>query len=69
MNQNRIESEARSVVRITNKDLKCKDCIYRLDDSEVLGNTSRCKLYYPRKPMMVLMGGNCSLYKKEKKSL
>ena len=61
----RTSSEAQSVTRVTNSSLKCKDCIYRLDDSVVLRNTSVCKLYYPLKPTQVLTGGDCSLYQKE----
>lgn len=33
----RIESEARATMRISNKDLICRDCEFVLDDSEVLG--------------------------------
>lgn len=38
----RMESEARAFKRITNNDLVCKDCLYKLDDSKILGNTSFC---------------------------
>lgn len=34
----RIESEARATMRISNKDLICRDCEFVLDDSEVFGN-------------------------------
>lgn len=61
----RISSEAQSVTRVTNSLLRCKDCIYRLDDSVILRNTSMCKLYYPLKPTQVLAGGDCFLYQKE----
>lgn len=62
--EKRIKSEARSVTRITNSLLKCRDCKFRLDDSKVLGNTSRCKQYY-LKPNQVLKGGDCPKYEKE----
>ena len=63
--KNRQESEARATIRITNADLICRDCIYRLDDSIILGNTSRCKRY-PWKPDKVSLGGECDEYKSEK---
>ena len=62
--EKRIESESRSVRRITNADLVCRDCIYRLDDSERLGNTSQCKRY-TSKPNQVLLGRDCEEYRKE----
>ena len=62
--EKRIESESRSVRRITNGDLVCRDCIYRLDDSERLGNTSQCKRYIS-KPNQVLLGRDCEEYRKE----
>lgn len=60
--KDRQESEARAAVRITNEDLVCRDCIYKLDDSVILGNTSRCKRY-PWKPDKVSLGGECDEYK------
>lgn len=63
--RDRIESEARACRRITNNDLVCKDCIYRLDDSVILGNTSRCKKY-SWKPNKVSVGGECDEYKLER---
>lgn len=60
--KDRQESEARAAVRITNEDLVCRDCIYKLDDSVILGNTSRCKRY-PWKPDKVSLGGDCDEYK------
>ncbi len=60
----RIESEARSTVRITNKDLVCKDCKFALDDSRILGNTSCCKVFEV-KPVEVLVGGECGRYKQQ----
>ena len=62
--EKRVESESRSVGRITNADLVCSDCIYRLDDSERLGNTSQCKRYIS-KPNHVLLGRDCEEYRKE----
>ena len=60
----RIESEAQSITRVTNSLLICKDCKFRLDDSRILGNTSRCK-QYSLKPNQVLKGGDCPKYEKE----
>lgn len=61
----RIASEARACMRITNNMLVCKDCIYKLDDSTIFGNTSRCRVYPESlgKPDAVLTGGNCQYYK------
>ena len=62
--ENRIHEEAKSFQRITNADLKCKDCFFRLDDSVRLGNTSQCK-QDPLKPNEVLKGGGGPRYRKE----
>ena len=62
--ERRIESESQSISRITNQDLVCKDCGFRLDDFKILGNTSRCKKY-SLKPSGVIKGGTCPQYKKE----
>jgi len=59
----RIESEARSITRITNSMLQCKDCKFRFDDSEVFGNTSQCE-EYPLKPSRVFKGEDCPKYQK-----
>ena len=48
--------------RITNNDLVCKDCIFRLDDSEIFGNTSKCEIFPERKPDDILRGKACSEY-------
>lgn len=63
--QKRIESEARCMERVTNKDLTCRNCMFALDDTEVLGNTSRCRVYRDGKPNQVLLGKECK--KKEVK--
>jgi len=60
----RITSEQRCMKHITNNDLVCKDCIYRIDDSIVLGNTSECETF-DLKPNKVLTGGKCDEYVKE----
>lgn len=44
--------------RITNDDLTCRNCKFRKDDSEVLGNTSRCEKFRI-KTRQVLDGGEC----------
>ena len=41
----RRKDEELKVERITNKNLICNKCLYKLDDSKVYGNTSRCALY------------------------
>lgn len=63
--KDRVESEAKAIVRITNNDLECKDCLLRYDDSVIFGNTSRCEAYPYKKPNNVLLGGECDEYVKE----
>lgn len=60
----RIESEARATMGISNKDLVCKDCEFAIDDSEVLGNVSRCEVF-KIKPVDVLLGEECGSYKRQ----
>ncbi len=63
--QKRIQSEQSAIVRTTNDDLVCKDCVQRLPDNIILGNTSKCE-YYPKcKPIDILRGGKCKQYVKE----
>ena len=62
--EKRIENESLGVRRVTNDSLICKDCIYRLDDSEIFGNTSRCEVY-DDKSKEVLLGGRCDDYTRE----
>lgn len=57
--EKRIQSEAQATVRITNNDLVCKDCLLRLPDDVILGNTSKCEAYPVCKPNKVLLGGEC----------
>lgn len=54
----RIESEQQCMKRVTNDDLVCKDCEFKLDDSIKLGNTSKCKIFNI-KPNKVLLGDDC----------
>ncbi len=61
----RIVSEQQAICRTTNQDLVCKDCVQRLDDSCILGNTSRCEFYQQCKPFAILRGGKCSEYVRE----
>mgnify|MGYP004644339061 CR=1 FL=1 len=63
----RIKDEARNKARITNDDLICKDCIFKYDDSEVLGNTSRCEKFVS-KPDRILIGGSCKEYQENDKA-
>lgn len=62
--EKRMMRENVKAVRITNNDLKCKDCKYRRDDSIIEGNTSRCDIYPVSKPNKVINGGDCSYYDK-----
>lgn len=66
--KDRIESEARAGIPITNERLVCKDCLFRRDDSEIPANTGICDVYpeYPDfKPNEVIKGGDCEYYEKE----
>lgn len=50
---------------IKNKDLVCKDCIKKYDDTELPCNTSKCEAFVI-KPNEVLDGGDCDEYEQEK---
>lgn len=62
--EKRLESESKGFKRITNKDLQCKDCKFRRDDSHIFGNVSRCDVYPVHKPNKVMAGQNCNFYEK-----
>ena len=47
--------------QITNKDLICKDCKKRYDDTNMPCNTSKCEAFNV-KPNEVLDGGDCIEY-------
>ncbi|MBO5933867.1 MAG: hypothetical protein J6Q94_00095 [Clostridia bacterium] len=49
---------------IKNKNLVCKDCKKRYDDTELPCNTSKCEAF-ARKPNEVLDGKDCIEYEKE----
>lgn len=51
--------------RIKNEDLVCIDCENRYDDTEIPGNTSKCKVYKV-KPGNVLDGDVCDEYSEER---
>lgn len=51
--------------QIKNKDLVCKDCAYKFDDTEMPCNTSKCEVYQI-KPGKVLDGGDCDEHKEER---
>ena len=61
----RVKSEARAIVRVSNDNLVCKDCLMRYEDSVILGNTSRCEAYPACKPNQILLGGKCDQYIKQ----
>ncbi len=61
----RIESEQRAIKGMTNDDLVCKDCLLRFDDTQILGNVSKCEQYPDCKPIPILQGGKCDKYIKE----
>ncbi len=49
---------------IKNKNLVCKDCKKRYDDTDLPCNTSKCEAF-KLKPAKVFDGGNCIEYEKE----
>lgn len=51
--------------QITNKDLVCKDCRKRYDDTNMPCNTSKCEAFN-MKPNEILDGGDCIEYENEK---
>lgn len=63
--QDRIRSESRATVQMSNNDMVCKDCLLRYDDSSSNRNTTRCEAYQTVKPYGVLAGGECDEYVKE----
>ncbi len=50
---------------IKNKDLICKDCSHKYDDTELPCNTSKCEKF-DIKPVEVFDGGDCIEYDKER---
>ena len=62
--ERRIKSESKAVIRVTNKNLVCKDCLFKYDDDTKLGNTSKCAIYKV-KPNLILLGGKCEFYKRD----
>ena len=58
----RTESESKAVMRITNDNLVCKNCLFVYDDSVKFGNTSQCAIY-ASKPNAVLLGNACKFLK------
>lgn len=61
--ERRIKSESAAAIRVTNKNLVCKDCLFKYDDDAKLGNTSKCAVY-KTKPNLILLGGKCEFYKR-----
>lgn len=53
----RIESEARLGMHVTNDMLTCQDCLFK----DVNDKSGVCDVYEDVKPMEVLNGGNCSV--------
>lgn len=51
--------------QITNKDLICKDCKKKYDDTDLPCNTSKCEAF-DMKPDEVLDGGDCIEFEIEK---
>lgn len=57
--EEKVKSEG-SATAITNVDLICKDCIFKLKDT-----SKRCKKFEPYKPTRTILGGGCDEYIKE----
>lgn len=49
---------------IKNKDLICKDCKKKYDDTDLPCNTSKCEAF-AEKPAEIFDGGDCIEYEKE----
>lgn len=60
----RVESEQQAMVAIENKNLVCKDCLFRFNDKEKFGNAFKCE-QFAEKPNKVILGGKCDEYIKE----
>ena len=43
--ERRIKSESKAAIRVTNKNLVWKGCLFRYNDDVKLGNTSKCEVY------------------------
>ena len=54
-----------SFALITNQQLTCANCVYRLNDEKNPSNTSKCKIFENCKPDKVLTGGECGEKKVE----
>lgn len=54
----KFENDELKMVQIKNKDLVCKDCRNKFDDTNIPANTSKCEKY-DLKPDEVLDGGKC----------
>jgi hypothetical protein len=61
----RMQEEQKAMILLSNDDLKCRDCKFKLDDVVLKLNTTRCLKYRSRKPNNVLLGKGCEKYKKE----
>ena len=60
--ERRIKSESKAAIRIENKNLVCKDCLFRYNDDVKLGHTSKYAVS-ETKPNLILLGGKCEFYK------
>lgn len=60
-------SEELKVDRITNNDLICSDCVFRLDDTKIYGNTSKCKIFDLKPNHIFEKKSICVAYRKENK--
>jgi hypothetical protein len=61
----KIRSESEAIIRITNNDLQCKDCVFKFDDSEIFGNTSKCEAYDSKPDNVLLNKEECEYYESE----
>ncbi len=68
--EKRLRSEQESFTTIMNKDLQCKDCMFRWDDSENYLLTKCCDVYNVDgeeqvKPDGIYVGKPCEYYEPE----
>lgn len=51
--------------KVRNRDLHCRFCTFRMNDTVIPGNTSKCEIYPELKPGKVLYGGKCDQFIRE----
>lgn len=65
--KDRIKSESKACVGVTNDGMVCKDCVQRYDDRLIPANAAKCEAYPDGKPLDIVFGETkeCDEYVKE----